>query len=354
MGNQTKLGYRAIPGILGRVLSIRSPNILYVGYKHRIYRTVDFGDNWQLVGILPASLICKCSGWFRPLQRLLRYELRSFAVSGEDLMLAASREGVFWGQGEKVRFERTQLPNCNRAIYSPMSITCDSKGRFIWGEYKSNPVRDAVGIYVSLDGGKSHRLIHEFAAGDVRHVHQIIEDPFEDGYWVLTGDEDRESGIGWLSRDFKDFDWLVHGSQRYRAVVAFPFEDYLVYATDTEKDYNFIYRCDRATGKTEKICDIPGSCIYGCRFGKWYVISTTVERFHKFKTNLATLWVSQDGLKWQQVWEAQKDIWPKKYFQYGSIVLPRSGWDCDEIVFSGQALKGVDNKVYVAKLVEQG
>ena len=82
-------------------------------------------------------------------------------------------------------------------------------------------------------------------------------------------------------------------------------------------------------------------------------LSMEIEKiWEKYQNNKATLWVSQDAIKWQQVYEVEKDIFSKKYFQFGSIVLPRGRWNRDEIVFSGQALKKIDNKVHIAKIIE--
>jgi len=349
---ENKVIYRVESQVTGRVLCGYGTEEMYVGSKRRIFRGKSGATSWDLVGILPASFMRRCCGCFRLSCRLLRYEPRGFAIQDNSSMLVSTKEGVFWAERGNIHFRRSRFSHSKDRVYPPITITGDSLGRFLWGEYWMNPDRKPVGIYMSTDNGKTHQLVYEFAAGQIRHIHQVIEDPSIDGYWVLTGDEDNESGIGWLSRDFKDFEWLIHGSQQYRAVVLFPLADHLIYATDTEKDYNFIYLCDRKTGNVKKLQDLPGSCIYGCKFGKWYVVSTSVEHFHKYKTNLATLWVSKNGYDWEQVWYAEKDIWPCKLFQYGSIVLPRQGWTRDEIVFSGQALKGIDNKVFIAEIVE--
>jgi hypothetical protein len=53
------------------------------------------------------------------------------------------------------------------------------------------------------------------------------------------------------------------------------------------------------------------------------------------------------------VYEAQKDIWSKRYFQFGSIVLPQGQWEKDALVFSGQALKGIDGRIFLAEVCEQ-
>jgi len=268
-------------------------------------------------------------------------------------MLASSREGVYWADPGQIHFQPTRFPDSNRLVHSPQTITADCEGRFLWGEYIGYRLREPVGIYASFDNGGTHRLVHEFAAGQIRHVHQIVEDPYDKCFWVLTGDTDSESGILRLSWDLKDIEWIVRGKQLFRAVVAFPLKNKLIYATDSELDQNYICQLDKRTGALETICEIPGSCIYGCKCGCWYVISTTVECFRRFKTNQATLWISRDGLNWQQVWQAEKDNWPQKVFQYGSIVLPRRGWDRDLIVFSGQALKGIDGAICIAEIVEQ-
>jgi hypothetical protein len=46
---------------------------------------------------------------------------------------------------------------------------------------------------------------------------------------------------------------------------------------------------------------------------------------------------------------AEKDRWNARYFQYGSIVLPRGVGASDTIVFSGQALKGIDGTLMTAR-----
>ena len=50
------------------------------------------------------------------------------------------------------------------------------------------------------------------------------------------------------------------------------------------------------------------------------MLSTTVEKFKRFENKLASLWMSRDGADWRCVWQKEKDIWPMKYFQYGSII----------------------------------
>jgi hypothetical protein len=148
-----------ISNICGRILMTQPPNTLYIGYKHKIYRSTNFGNSWDLIGILPVSFARRLSSPVRLFRRLLRYELRSFAISKNGSMLASSREGVYWAATNNTKFYLTSfLDCCNRLIYSPMTITADCEGRFIWGEYTLNRLRCPVGIYVSYDGGRTRNL----------------------------------------------------------------------------------------------------------------------------------------------------------------------------------------------------
>jgi hypothetical protein len=62
--------------------------------------------------------------------------------------------------------------------------------------------------------------------------------------------------------------------------------------------------------------------------------------------------VSRDGDRWRRVFSAEKDIWHMKYFQFGSLVLPRGACDRETIAFSGQAVRGIDGRTVVAMLNE--
>jgi len=319
---------------------------VYVGRTNRIYASTDAGLRWRLAGILPVtSLARRCMGWIRPCARLLRFEPRALAVTGSGAVLASTREGLFYGDGRDLHLKPTRLPKGDQPAYPPMTITADRQGRFLWGEYFGNPQRRAVRLYVSLDGGKKHEVVREFAAGEIRHIHNVVEDEHEGCFWVLTGDKDRESGILRLSWDLTDLQWVARGKQLYRAVMVFCTREKLIYGTDSELHQNYICHLDKRTGSVETVREIPGSCIYATVAGQFLVLSTTVERSEYIKTNQATLWVSHDGQDWRQVWQAEKDAWPLKYFQYGSIVLPRGQWSNNTLLFSGQALKTIDNRV---------
>jgi len=345
----TELKIRHI--INGRVVSLSDDRSIIVGQNYKVVKFLE-DKGVELAARAPCPLRRQVISPFRLLCRLFRHEIRGFVQLRDNRKVVATRQGLYYSETDEILLKPALLPETGMEIKPPMTITVDSSERILWGEYWGNNSQREVRLFVSEDKGKSYRPFWTFKTGEVKHIHNILEDNFSDCYWVCVGDQNKEPGIGRLSRDLKSLDWLVKGEQRYRAVTGFVFKDKIVYGTDTEKDFNAIYAVDKTTGKMEKLCQTPGSCIYAAKFGKWYTIGTSVEYFEKYSNNLATLWISADAVNWRQVYQVEKDIFSKKYFQFGSIILPRNGWRHDEIVFSGQALKKIDNKVYVAQVIE--
>jgi len=325
---------------------------VYIGRGCDIFCS-DFQEKTFVVAKVPRQAVQKLIEPFRLLCRLLRHEIRTFSILSDGTKIASTRQGVYFSEPHTLLLKPAVLRQGSIFVKPPMTITVDSNDRVLWGEYWGNPERRAVRLFVSEDKGRTYEPVYEFKRGEIKHVHNIFEDTYEDCYWICVGDHGREPGIIRVGKNFDSFDWAVRGEQRYRAVNLFIFRNSIIYATDTEKDYNGIYVLDKLSCKVEKICDIPGSSIYAAKFGKWYAISTSVEYFEKGDNDKATLWISRNGIDWQQVYEVQKDIWSKRYFQFGSIVLPRGQWERDTLVFSGQALKGVDGRIFLAEVCEQ-
>ena len=107
---------------------------------------------------------------------------------------------------------------------------------------------------------------------------------------------------------------------------------------------NALVPLDKAHRATERLRHFEGSCIYACRFGAWFAITTTVEPSRVNPSRDATLWVSRDLERWHCVLRARKDRWHADYFQFGSLVLPRGASGRDVFAVSGQALDSLDGR----------
>jgi hypothetical protein len=59
-------------------------------------------------------------------------------------------------------------------------MTADSDGRIYYGEYVTRRLGDdeTVALFRSDDGGRSFKIVYEFPALVVRHIHAVQWDPY--------------------------------------------------------------------------------------------------------------------------------------------------------------------------------
>jgi len=335
----------------GRAVHVEPDGTLYIARKYAIHASKDDGKSWSHVATMPYALKRRIGALTRMTSRLLRVEVRAAMRLSDGRFIAANREGVCFLDTTNRQMVRSQVDSGNVDWWPPMTISRGPNDLIVWGEYGGNPQRRSVRLFASDDGGKSFHVAFSFPAGEIRHIHNLYFDASLDKYWVLSGDHDHEPGIGLLSRDFRDLEWVVKGDQTHRAVEVFDFGDRLVYGTDTEMAPNAVMSLDKATGKVRRVAETDGSCIYAGRFGDTYAITTSVEPSEVNACRDAKLLLSRDGETWHEVFSAPKDRWNENYFQFGSLVLPRGNSDRNTIMFSGQALRGIDGSVNVGQWV---
>jgi hypothetical protein len=352
--NLATIALKTIQSTRGRALLVRPDGTIYIGRNYAIYSTRDHGRSWQHVTTMPRSLTRRAAECSRLASRLLRHEVKALLTLSDGSHVAANREWVYFSPPGAPGMTRSRVETGSPPLAPPMCMTLGPGDRILWGEYNSktahgNPVR----LFVSEDRGRSYSIARVFEGGSILHVHNLIHDPAHNCYWLLAGDHGDEPGIGRLSEDLKHFDWIAKGQQSYRAVNAFDFGDRLIYAIDSDREQNALMIMDKKTGRFERGREFEGSCIYSCRFGEWYAIATSVEPSNVNKSRDATLWLSRDGMDWHEALRVSKDRWHPVYFQFGSIVLPRGESDDNTIIYSGQALQGIDNRLIIAKTEQQ-
>jgi len=203
----------------------------------------------------------------------------------------------------------------------PLHIARVPSGQIYWGEYFDNRERAEVHIYASIDHGGTWHIAYTFAAGSIRHVHNIVYDRWGDCLWILTGDVGAECKVLRASCDLRSVETVLSGNQQARAVAAIPSRGGLYFSTDTPSEKNHIYRLDRA-GIVERIGDLASSSIYGCRVGEAMFFSTMVEPSNVNTGRTVEIAGSRDGTNWQVLADWTKDGWPMRYFQYGNAMLP--------------------------------
>jgi hypothetical protein len=311
-----------------RVPSLRAlaweGNTLYASRGYELLRasTVDLPRelNWQVVANFRPSWNRKLSVSNRVSARLFRDGFHALSLLPSGTIVAAVPGAIATLRPNETEFRRTfSITRGSR----PLHITAVPGGRVFWGEYFDNAARDEVHIYGSGDGGTSWDVAHTFAKRAIRHVHNIVHDPWQDCVWVLTGDYGDECRILRASCDFTSVEVVLKGKQQARAVAAVPTEDGLYFASDTPLEQNFIYHLDRG-GTLSCLASISSSSIYGCKVGSQVFFSTMVEPSEINRDPMVRIYGGHVNHpeRWDPLLSWRKDRWPMKFFQYGNAFLP--------------------------------
>ncbi len=233
----------------------------------------------------PANLTWQPVGTFRPaprrrlsvmntlIARLFRDGFHALAVLPSGGIVAAVPGAIVTLRPGDREFRRTHTITRGTR---PLHITAVPDGAVFWGEYFDNPAREEVHIYASSDNGATWNVAHTFPKGSIRHVHNIVHDPWENCLWILTGDYGDECRILRASCDLSQIEPVLQGNQQARAVALVPTEDGLYFSSDTPLESNYIYRLDRRRVLSQ-LSPLGSSSIYGCRVGAHVFFSTMVE-----------------------------------------------------------------------------
>jgi hypothetical protein len=300
-------------------------NTLYASRDYDLLRTRISPDQipsddqpWEVVASFHAPNWRRWTTRTNLTSRLVRDGFHALAVLPSGGMVAAVPGAVITLRPNEKRFEVThKIIRGTR----PLHITAIPNGTVFWGEYFDNASRDEVHIYASTDGGTTWHVACAFPKRAIRHVHNIVHDPWGDCLWLLTGDYGDECRIIRASYDFLQVDVVLQGHQQARAVACVPTESGLYFSSDTPLEANAIYYLDRQ-GKLSQLAPLTSSSIYGCRVGRDVFFSTMVEPSAKNTDRFVRIFGGRDGRDWHPLLAWKKDHWPMRFFQYANAFLP--------------------------------
>ena len=318
--NLTLLRLARIPGL--RALAW-DHDILYASHGYELLRA-QISDpphlNWKSVASFRPAWKSRLSVANRLTARLFRDGFHALATLPNRALVAAVPGSIITLPPGETEFHQSHAITRGTR---PLHITAVPDGTVYWGEYFDNASRDEVHIYVSHDSGATWTVSYTFPKGAIRHIHNIVYDPFQNCLWILTGDYGDECRILRATCDLSQIETVLQGKQQARAVAAIPAENGLYFSSDTPLEKNYIYRLDRQ-GTLSQLASINSSSIYACRVASNLFFSTMVEpsevnrdrtvRVYAADTRSPNRWLAQ--LEWK------KDPWPMGLFQYGNAFLP--------------------------------
>jgi hypothetical protein len=343
---------RATSCCRGRALHIGRNNDLYVARRYGVYRSSDWGRSWTLDCYVPAPSWKALAMRVQLAARLLRYYIAALEILPDGSRIAVARDGIYRAGPGEVRMSRVfHVTHGSR----PLNLTVDGTRVLFgeyggFGEYPDRLIPHEICLYVSEDSGRTFDVGYRFPPGEVRHIHNVLVDPYQDCYWILVGDYGTQPGIARLSKDMRTLDWLGRGQQVFRAVGALVEPDCLVYGTDSNQESNFLLRLDKQSGKTRKLREMDGTSLYAGKFGPLRVITTCMEPNPVNIVNECSLYASLDGEDWRRFFVHKKDRYHTVLFQFGTLALPYGYGNLPRGMFSGQAVVGADDRVFLVDI----
>lgn len=239
--------------------------------------------------------------------------------------------------------------------FSEVINFCSVEDGIYWGDYGSNVEHYEVKIY-HLEKDHQISVVHSFPPGAVRHIHNIVEG--DHGFILFVGDNETEAGIYLVNKDWTDVKPWKTGQQKYRAVVGFPYNGGVLYATDSVETENHL-RFITAVGEEKVLATLNGSCIYGCEIKDHFLFSTTVEPheggghlsliFEKLgggikSRDVTIMAVSKKDLSVRQIASFKKDWLPMRIFQYGRCIFTGGQYNADDVWCSPVSCKKYDGE----------
>lgn len=301
--------------------------------KWERYARIDDGIN-SLLAMVPLS------------RRLTRAEITRCYKLRDGSELCIARKGIFrLGAGESRMVKVFNVKRGSR----PMNICENVDGTLFFGEYFANMEKKSVHIYRSTDSGNTWDICYTFPEGNINHVHGIFFDPYTNRMWFATGDRENECIIGYSEDGFRTTTEVFRGGQDYRSCVLFFYKDFIVFGTDSQYQQNILKYFTRETLEINEICKVQGPVIKGVQAGDISIISTDVEPSDVNRTKNAYVWITFDGLNWEELCHAEKDFLNPTLFQFGVFDLPQYAPDYkgNKLFATGKALKKCGNDTLV-------
>lgn len=232
----------------------------------------------------------------------------------------------------------------------PLRLCLHPENTIYFGEYFSNPRREPVHVFGSGDGRHWER-VHTFPAGAIRHVHGLVYDRFREGVWVLTGDDDSESGLWFTEDGFGNLERVLGGSQHTRAVSLIPVEEGIIVPTDSPRIENRIQHLKLPECRLRALCPIPGSAFHAVETAGLYLVSTVSEPGSVSDEEGAVVLASLDGTDWYRLDRLPPDLlshvapFARRLLRYPEVSLTPGRNETPYVFGFGRSVRGAEGRL---------
>lgn len=337
--------------IASGVVHFVDKNRVVRSHNGKLYQSFDLGISWEFLIDITSGYREKILARSRLLSRLFRLHVYHIVPNQSNWVLFGMKKIYFLTYDLKKILSKDTLSGSR-----PLNVCSNEKGVY-YGEYKNNKKRKPVSVWHYSNNTNKWRQASQF--DNVRHIHGVHYDPFDDLIWVTTGDRNEESYIWRTQDDFQSIEKETGGTQQQRSIKLLFTGDSVYFGSDTPEETNHLYKISRYDNTVIKLARVGGSVFHGCKVGNWLFFSTAVEKSSVNTSPYSEVWASPDGEKWQCILRYKKDCWDKKYFQYGQVFFPGGPGDDENLWLTPFATK-FDQRSFkidlnnVAKLYKNG
>ncbi|WP_135455652.1 hypothetical protein [Vibrio echinoideorum] len=307
---ETKL--EILEHIKGRVLYCDVDYVIY-SKGSRVFKKYNQQDSSELLCDLSNSLFDRFLSNLHLVSRLLRLGVHHFVRTNNFYFVIYNKIII------KLDLEFNILNSIKIIGSRPLCVT-HIDDMLYYGEYISN--NDNSEVRLLKTDGRFHYTVTKF--NNIRHIHGVFVDPYNQDIYVTTGDSDVESAIWKFNSKKEKFVPFLKGSQQQRTVQLCFTDENIFYCTDTPFETNYLYRLERndiqkAIGYFDN--PLPSSVFYTKNVGESIIFSTVCEPSSYNNTSECFLYVMKNGSV-KKLYSESKDCLSMRYFQYGQFLFP--------------------------------
>lgn len=327
-------------GLRGYCVEWVGPGGMILSRTHELFAAESLEPPFRRLAAVPGPAWKNAVARIRLGQRLLRWMYYNVVGLDADTTFLTFGKRVAVLRRGKVDLLDSMLVRPTRVLRGGCGVT--PGGEVFFGEYVPNLERGPIRIYSYSPRMHKLRMVREFAAGEIRHIHGIFWDPYEGALWMTAGDIGAECRIAKSRDGFRTMDVVGSGDETWRAVSVQFTADAFYYGTDAEFRRNSLYRVDRRTGERTELAQVRQPVFYSQTVGGDLFFGTTAELG---KRPESALWSIRDGTA-SQVASFVKDVHHRVLFMYGTLHFPLGQAYRDSLLVHGVALGGADNRTF--------
>ncbi|WP_299873348.1 hypothetical protein [uncultured Cocleimonas sp.] len=334
------------PHLKGFTVQYQLEKGLYLSKGPKIYFYDFLTDKINYLGTVPVSFKHRILSNSSIISRLLRLKIYNIVpISENELFVCFNKWQFVLSDGKWSMIKGVDRPF--KILRGGVAKTL--KSTLYFGEYISNPERKEMRVYKLKSGSKVATVAYTFDSNEIRHIHGVHYDSFDNSIWVLTGDIGTECLIGRTYNDFSSFEIIGRGDETWRAITPCFTKNNIYYAMDAEFVQNHVLKIERDSLARTIIGNVNGPSYYSATLGETVLIGSTSELCpSQSSAESQILEVANDQLK--LISKYKKDFFGMrffvKYFQAGLIEFSYNSDNTPIQYFSSQGLIGIRKKVF--------